>query len=262
MTRGAPAHRSLIADEDGAVYLEFLIAFVPIWTFSLCVLQLALIARADLLVRHAAEAAARSASVVLPDDPNEYGGEPTMSVARNRFTIGDLGSLLNRVVPMRRVPSSGGVAAAFSDRVLGNLGRSRLNTVRLAVHVPLMPLAPFDVGTDRQPSLRKAIGGKRSLLSSVYYQPFAVAVTFPGAENDIVIGPEVTVRVSYAYQCTVPLARRVLCGRFGELEGSEDWSAAFLPMVQRLVGGRFRRLEHEATALLHGAPYEYRPRGS
>ena len=79
MTRGAPAHRSLVADENGAVYLEFLIAFVPIWTFSLCVLQLALIARADLLVRHAAEAAARSASVVLPDDPNEYGGEPTMS---------------------------------------------------------------------------------------------------------------------------------------------------------------------------------------
>jgi len=81
--RPPSVRRLLVQDRRGVVFLEFLVAFVPVWTFFLCVVQLAFITHANLMVKHAADAAARSAVVVLPDDPNEYGGEPKMSVGRN-----------------------------------------------------------------------------------------------------------------------------------------------------------------------------------
>lgn len=252
----------LRSDQRGVVFIEFLMAFVPLWTFSLCVFQLALIARANLMVKHAADAAARSAIVVLPDDPNEYGGEPQMSVARNRITSNAFGGALRDLASALGNPGVSTVSRALSGGVLANLGRSRLNTIRLAAHVPLMPLAPVDVGLDRTPSLRKSLSTERSLLSSLYYQPFAVAVTFPNVQGERVTEPEITVRVTYAYQCTVPLARRILCGSFDSLEGDADWKRAFLPIAQEIVGGRFRHLQHEATLMIHRAPYEYRQRGS
>jgi hypothetical protein len=262
MKSAPPTVQALFADQSGVVLLEFLVTFVPVWTFCLCIFQLALIAEANLMVKHAADAAARSASVVLPDDPNEYGGEPEMSVGRNRVTGDGLVAALGRASAALRAPSSSAISIAFSDHVLGNVGRSRLNTIRLAAHIPLMPLAPVDVGRDARPSLQKALGGRRSPVSAVYYQPFAVAVTFPGTSGELVTAPEVTVRVSYAFQCTVPLARRILCSAFDDLEGEQQWKQSFVTIAQGLVGGRFRRLHHEATLMVHRAPYEYRPRGS
>lgn len=254
---------SLLADTRGVVFLEFLIAFVPMWTFFLCVLQLALIGHADLMVKHSADSAARSAVVVLPDDPNEYGGEAEMSVDRNPVTASDLGPVLGQIASAAEARSSGaGLLNAFSQQALVNLGRSRLNTIRLAAHVPLMPLAPDNVGRDSQPSIRKAIGSERKLLSALYYQPFALAVTFPGFQGSVVVEPEITVRVTYAYQCTVPLARRILCRSFTDLDAQQELGEAFFPLAQTLVGGRFRALQHETTLLIQDAPYEYRPRRS
>jgi hypothetical protein len=93
-------------------------------------------------------------------------------------------------------------------------------------------------------------------VSALYYQPFALAVTFPGLQDGVANGSEITVRVTYAYQCTVPLARRILCRAFGDL------AEAFFPLAQSFVGGRFRGLQHETTLMIHDAPYEYRERGS
>jgi Flp pilus assembly protein TadG len=67
--------RTLGRDCRGVVMLEFLVAFVPVLVLFLGVLQLALLAVAQLAVQHAAIAGARSASVVLDDDPAAYGGE-------------------------------------------------------------------------------------------------------------------------------------------------------------------------------------------
>lgn len=254
--------RTLLRDCGGVVFLEFLIAFLPVWTFSLCIFQLALITRANLIVKHSADAAARSAAVVLPDDPAEYGGEPEMSVNRNPVTANALVTALGDISSALRSSSTRALAAAFSDRALANVGRSRLNTIRLAAHVPLMPLAPTNVGRDPSPSLRKSLGGPRSLASAIYYQPFAVAVTFPNASGGVVTGPEVTVRVVYAYQCSVPLARRLLCSPFDQLASASDWKQSALSIAQSLVGGRFRQLQHQSTSLVHSAPYEYKARGS
>jgi hypothetical protein len=253
----------LLADQNGVVYLEFLIAFIPVWTFFLCVAQLAFITHANLMVKHSADSAARSAAVVLPDDPNEYGGEPKMSVVRHPVTASGIASVLGRVAStLRNSRSSKSVVSAFSGEALANLGSSRLNTIRLAAHIPLMPLAPVNVGHDGKPSMAKTIGSERKLISALYYQPFAVAVTFPGMRDSVASGPEITVRVTYAYQCTVPLARRILCQAFGDLEAREELGDAFFPLAQSFVGGRFRSLQHETTLMVHDAPYEYRPQGS
>ena len=59
-------------DQRGAVYLEMLIAYVPVLAFFFGVLQLADIAAAHLIVQRAAGAAARAAVVVMPDDDVFY----------------------------------------------------------------------------------------------------------------------------------------------------------------------------------------------
>ena len=245
------------------VFLEFLIAFVPMWTFFLCIVQLAFITQANLMLKHAADSAARSAAVVLPDDPNEYGGQPQMSVDRNRVTAGDIAGVLGGVASaLRDGPNSNKIVSALSERTLANLGRSRLNTIRLAAHIPLIPLAPVNVGRDSQPSIAKAVGGTRKLLSAFYYQPFALALTFPGLQEDVAHGPEITVRATYAYQCTVPLARRILCNTFDDLESKEEFGDAFFPLAQEFVGGRFRGLQQQTTLMIHDAPYRYQVQGS
>lgn len=64
----------MIGDRRGAVYVEFLIAFLPMFVLFLSLVQLTLIEMADLVAKHAAVCAARAAIVVLGDDPKNYGG--------------------------------------------------------------------------------------------------------------------------------------------------------------------------------------------
>lgn len=262
MTPGHASRSRLLQDTDGVVFLEFLLAAMPLWTFAACTFQLALIAHASLIVQHSADAAARSAAVVLPDDPAEYGGEPQMSVARNRVDVGRFIDSLARSIP----GSSGRSGIESIQRnvqwPVAHLGRSRLNTIRLAAHVPLMPLAgslPFGIG---YASFNGALARPDALASALLYQPLAVAVTFPGIEGDTVTGPEVTVRVTYAFQCRVPLARAILCRAFDDLPGQQGKRQVPLGAPDGLLRGRFRELHHQATTLVQKAPYEYRPRRS
>ncbi|MEM7437415.1 MAG: hypothetical protein AAF436_19845, partial [Myxococcota bacterium] len=230
MTPSRLEPRSLRADARGAIYFEFLLVTVPLWVAFLCLVQLALLAHANLLVKHASEAAARSASVVLPDDPHEYGGEPEMSLARGSV---DGASLLSTLEALSRVATDATVPLGQSKVAFANVGRSRLNTIRLAAHVPLIPLAPSTLLGSRPPEVRTALASSRSLLGSLYYQPFAVAVTFPRVREDEASGPEITVRVSYAFACRVPLARRLLCASFDNLPNREMFDQSFLPRVRR-----------------------------
>ncbi|MEM7138197.1 MAG: hypothetical protein AAF500_16575 [Myxococcota bacterium] len=248
---------SLRADARGAIYFEFLLVTVPLWVAFLCLVQLALLAHANLLVMHASEAAARSASVVLPDDPQEYGGEPVMSVARGSI---DAATLVDALETLSRAATDAEAPLAETREVFANVGRSRLNTIRLAAHVPLIPLAPATLLGSRPAQLRTALSSKRSLLGSLYYQPFAVAVTFPRLQGDEALGPEITVQVSYAFACRVPVARRLLCVSFDDLPGRDLFDESFAPVVSKYIPGRFREITHETTLLIHGAPYEYRAR--
>jgi len=66
------------------VFVEFLIAFLPVYTFFLCFIQLALLFAVRLVTEHAAQNAARAAAVVIGDDPKRYNGEKI-----NRLTVKD-----------------------------------------------------------------------------------------------------------------------------------------------------------------------------
>ena len=68
----------------GGVYVEFLIAFLPVLFFFLGLVQLAFVQVANLVVKHAATKAVRAAVVVLPDDPQYYGGVPVGSFSGQR----------------------------------------------------------------------------------------------------------------------------------------------------------------------------------
>lgn len=77
-------------DTRGAVYVEFLIAFMPVFVFFLCLLQLALLFAAKLVVEHSATQGARAAAVVFGDEPGPYANEPpnTQSAARRKTVRG------------------------------------------------------------------------------------------------------------------------------------------------------------------------------
>ncbi len=70
--RAAEAARegpSPLRDMRGAVYVEFLIAFLPFLTFFLCLWQVSILYYTKLVVDHAAFAAARAAAVVVAENP-------------------------------------------------------------------------------------------------------------------------------------------------------------------------------------------------
>lgn len=73
MNRDDTVSRRLPRDTRGAVYLEFLIAFMPVFVFFLCLLQLSLLYASKLIVEHAAVQGARAAAVVFGDQPEPYG---------------------------------------------------------------------------------------------------------------------------------------------------------------------------------------------
>lgn len=62
-------------DRRGAVFVEFLIAFLPVQIFFLCLIQSAILYSVRLVTEHAAVNGARAAAVVIPDDRARYNGE-------------------------------------------------------------------------------------------------------------------------------------------------------------------------------------------
>jgi hypothetical protein len=62
------------------VFVEFLIAFLPVFTFCLCLVQLGLLFTVRLVTEHAAVNAARAAAVAIGDEPQRYGNEPINQV--------------------------------------------------------------------------------------------------------------------------------------------------------------------------------------
>jgi hypothetical protein len=63
---------SLLNERHGAVYVEFLVAFMPLLVLFLCIAQLADLYSGQLVVKHAAYRTARAGAVVFPDDPANY----------------------------------------------------------------------------------------------------------------------------------------------------------------------------------------------
>jgi hypothetical protein len=82
---GAVTLADLAGDTRGAVYVEFLIAFMPVLVFFLCILQLALLFTVKIYSDHAAVQGARSAAVVFGDERKTYNNEPENQLSKRRM---------------------------------------------------------------------------------------------------------------------------------------------------------------------------------
>ena len=72
--RTTAAAKRLHQSTGGAVYVEFLIAFIPFFVMVLGMMQEALMYSAHLIVQHAATSAARAAMVAFPECEYRYDG--------------------------------------------------------------------------------------------------------------------------------------------------------------------------------------------
>ena len=191
-------------DERGAVYVEFLIAFLPVFILFLGICQVALVSTARFVVQHAANCAARSAVVMLESSPGDFGGA-----------------------------ARGSVSTGTGPRQQGG----RMAPIRLAAYMPLSVLAPPAAWLERRGqagSLGDAlvVGVRSRALAALGYNRAGAVVTLQAGQNADELASEpigrkaaVTVRVTYLYYCSIPVVRVFGCKSIGELTG-ETPSAA------------------------------------
>lgn len=289
--------RLLARDARGAVQVEFLVAMLPVFTFCLAILQLALLYVSDLVVNHAAWAGARAASVVLDDDPKRYDGLAcgVLSPAQRGAgpdLAGKLSAQLAGLAGGGGVSPGGGAAPTHP----ATRGGARLAVIRRAVSRPLTALAPdaaalaglfVDGGVS---SVDTTLGhGNLSRLGVGlgFYNDWVAAVTFPtepGGEafhrEALPDAPgEVTVRVTYLQRCGVPLASALMCRSAldfaldavlpGDKARKAEDAAARAELEQvpsraglsalLAAGGRYLALRAEVTLPRQRAPYACLP---
>lgn len=201
--------RSLQEDQSAAVYVEFLIVFMPVFILFLGMTQVALMFSAKLVVQHAASAAARSAVVVLPDDPKlnndtpqdeinwKVSGDDTFGKAVNGIE-----KFINKIngwnIKLKAFGVDTGVDLSSVkkklrayDRIrnLGVRGDRRSKMIRMAALVPLLSLAPMEEMV-RKPEEAQVVdsfasmdeNSGRALLQAGFawlYSMTAMAITFP-----------------------------------------------------------------------------------
>jgi len=214
---------SLHDDTGGAVYVEFLVAFIPFFILCLGMMQLALLYSAHLVVQHAAASAARAAIVVFPDCPQRYDGAPE-NVVNGGGRGDDPASALGSLFGAGSAPGGTGFGGGGGG---GSSGGARLDAVRFAAGFPLVATSPSldELSHDSDPrrqGIYDAIGGTTSpavrlALGALVYNNVAMAVTFPHAERETRYRDrwssreELTTRVTYLFHCGVPIVSKMAC---------------------------------------------------
>lgn len=221
------------SDERGVVYVEFLFAFVPLFLLFLGICQLALLHTARLIVQHAAFAAARSAIVVLHESPDSYDGAERGHLSRGRADAhAGIDGMLARmgllpVTGLLSNPSelSGGFVGFLASVISGTVKRqqgARMAPIRAAAYMPLIPLAP----RASTPTLSASVdaGIVNDVSAALNYTKAASVITIqagPGspdlAADPIDANAAVTVRVTYVYECGVPIVRGLVCSSLESL---------------------------------------------
>ncbi len=271
--------RHLRDDQSGAVFAEYLIAFIVQIVFFLTALQLGLAWQAKIAVQKAASYAANKAAKFLDAPEEEMDGAERNSVAGsgvapNRVTAG-----LNA---MRFEVGAVGMLAGFP-------GNARHQAIRDAARFKLVPFSPRigDVarGTNAQ---RAAHVDKRGMADREVFTRAGVAVVFPTGPRSTRYkqrfekNEAVRVRVTYLFYCGVPVVSWVMCrtvsglasglgdlgrtrqlgvlklrSRSGALRQAAD--LAYVTEPWRLSGlkGRYLLLTAEAVRANQAADYDY-----
>jgi hypothetical protein len=241
--------KSLAASTGGAVYVEFLLAFIPLLFMFLGMVQMGLLYGASLVVQHSSNVAVRAAMVVMDDDPQYYDDEDRLKLETNRSgasgVIDRLGGALGGVF---RQSSS----ASWT-------GGPRLQSIEFAAGLPLLPLSPSLSSIARLPqdeSVRGALGltgmdsPEARVAWGVVYNQMAMRVTFPTSaggtgsyHGDDFQQPDATgdagqviARVTYLYNCQVPLANRLMCEDLFFMRFGID-PAAIATLTRQFIAG-------------------------
>jgi hypothetical protein len=177
--------RPILRETRGAVYAEFLIAFPPIYLMWMGMIQAALLYGANIAVDHAANRAARAAVVVLPDDPQYWGGSPV-----NSFT----GARREAIWMAASVPLT---AVSPNWDALVNSSS------------PFARTAPIATQDHR---VMWAVGGPPAERISAGMQRYnRSALQVEVNPTNVAPNGDVNVRVQYDFHCGVPLASAVMC---------------------------------------------------
>ena len=202
----ARAHRR----QEGSAYVEFLVAFPIVLMFFLCLIQLSLLYVGKLSVQHAAGRAARAAVVVLPDNPSKYDGEAVNTLDPD--TVSGSSSAIPGFSTLGVILSLGG-----SDN-----GSIRLNAIRSAAYFQLTPISPSVTWLAGDNTVGRSFeSGVVRAGSGFYFAKNATAVTFYDAPAGTTMKwgqspafgahQAITTRVTYLYNCTIPLANAIMC---------------------------------------------------
>lgn len=192
---------------EGAAYVEFLLAFVPILILFLGLVQLGLLYGGNLVVQHAAHRAVRTAMVVLDDDPRYYDGEPRLVIDGRPASADDVEWYL-----ARREDEAGARRPSALSR------RAAIETSALVLLAAIEP--------QEGDSVAEALGtldrGRRADAARLATDvEIRVRRPPPGDESP----PEVRVRVVHGFACRVPVVRRLICEDGRRPLVAEDWGA-------------------------------------
>jgi hypothetical protein len=206
------------------------VAIIPVMIFFFGLLQLAMIFSAHLVVRHAAERAARSAVVVLDDDPEHYANTDRGLVTYHDPNGGngsttlkylqDLGDVFGIKMPTNEISG-----------LLNSDAGPRLSAIQQAAYMPLAVLAPspdtlfklFGMGSG---GLSQVGNGGRFLMGFLLYDRAATMVTLRNPDGQVATSiPSdglVTVRVTYLYFCAIPIVNYFMCDSMLKLSGLDQ----------------------------------------
>ncbi len=254
--------------DSGLVYVEFLLAIFPVLLVFLGTVQLALSAAAQLVVRHAAVNAVRSAIVVLDDDPAHYEG-----AAR-----GELGQATSPTDALIGAVNDVAQGASFLTVLEQLTATSRLDVIRRAASAPLAPFSPSATEViqwflpNTPESVARAVGSNgldRPLFGLLAYDAATVAVTFPDAPSsatlatNTVTSDSVTVRVTYLFHCAVPVVSALACKSLADVLSDPNASRELAHVADvrerdllKVTHERFLVLTGEATLPRQRAGYE------
>ena len=193
-------------DDRGAIFIEVLMAIIPILFVFLGVSQLALLKVGQLVVTHSALRGVRAAVVILDDDPKYYQGAPRGDLlAGSARQAGGLRGFFQ------------GLGASYAKELKQGepQGGARMGAIREAVYFPLAVLAPL-LSQDR--SLADEVGNSpwlRLIGGWLAYGRGATAVTLRSSSgevlNSVTSREIVRVRVAFLMPCGVPLVSALMC---------------------------------------------------
>lgn len=208
-----PKHNRLKSHERGAVMVEFLIIFIVFFTFLLAIFQIFQVYLAKMYVQRAAIAAARSAAVVLPDHSDHYGNEPPYAITTGSIFTG---SYLDW-------------AGFDSNQRYSDNNPTRLTMIRTAAVYPLIPL-----------HMTNPAGGTPQVQTTDLNNH--TAVVFPNTplstslRRNFLPNEVVNVRVTHGYECTIPLASKLVClNRQHRFNGDFGFTGTSVPAGDHIV---------------------------